>query len=77
MKSSRDYHGDVFYEVWRSGGNPDAVDYDRVEDCRWDYQEPEECAAGIMREEHNRRQKAQQAEWEQREQEQEQEDDRP
>jgi len=24
------YHGDVFYDVWRGGGNPDAVDYDRT-----------------------------------------------
>lgn len=28
----REYQGDVWYEVWRSGGNPDRVNEDRVED---------------------------------------------
>lgn len=28
----REYENDVFYEVWRSGGNPDAINYDRVEE---------------------------------------------
>lgn len=32
----REYEGDVFYEVWRSGGNVDRVDMDRVEDYRYD-----------------------------------------
>ena len=27
------YEGDVWYEVWRRGGNPDLVDSDRVQDC--------------------------------------------
>lgn len=31
-KEQHDYEMDVMYEVWRSGGNPDAVDYDRVRD---------------------------------------------
>ena len=26
----REYRGDVMYEVWRSNGNPDRIDYDRV-----------------------------------------------
>lgn len=29
----RRYEGDVEYEVWRSGGNPDMVDRDRVDNC--------------------------------------------
>lgn len=28
----RQYHNDVFYEVWRSGRDPDRIDYDRVQD---------------------------------------------
>lgn len=28
-----DYEGDVVYETWRRGGNPDRVDRDRVEEC--------------------------------------------
>lgn len=33
MRTKRmDYHGDVTYDVWRSGGNPDSIDRDRVED---------------------------------------------
>lgn len=28
----REYQGDVWYDVWRSGGNPDRVNEDRVED---------------------------------------------
>lgn len=29
----RRYEGDVFYTVWRSGRNPDAIDYNRVSDA--------------------------------------------
>lgn len=28
----RRYENDVFYEVWRSGRNPDAINYDRVDE---------------------------------------------
>lgn len=31
-KALSDYHGDVAYQVWRSGGNPDRVNPDRVTD---------------------------------------------
>lgn len=31
-EEQREYENDVFYEVWRSGGNPDRINYDRVED---------------------------------------------
>lgn len=30
----REFENDVFYEVWRSGRDPDRIDYDRVEDAR-------------------------------------------
>ena len=36
MRDRRDYENDVFYEVWRAGGNPDTIDYDRVDDHRWE-----------------------------------------
>ncbi len=32
----RKFEGDVIYEVWRSGGNPDAVDYNRLDDYWYD-----------------------------------------
>lgn len=32
-KSRHDYESDVYYEVWRSGGNPDTIDFDRVEEA--------------------------------------------
>ena len=32
----RQYENDVFYDVWRSGGNPDAIDYDRVTENFYD-----------------------------------------
>ena len=31
-KEEYDYENDVYYEVWRSGGNPDRIDMDRVND---------------------------------------------
>lgn len=31
-EKERRYRGDVLYDVWRAGGNPDAIDYDRVSD---------------------------------------------
>lgn len=44
-----DYWGDVLYEVWRSGGDVDRVDYDRVEDARYDGYDEYEAAASEMR----------------------------
>lgn len=32
------YLGDVEYEVWRRGGNPDRVDRDRVDEYYYDWQ---------------------------------------
>ena len=39
------YRGDVFYDVWRSGGNPDAVNDDRVEDAYYDGLEADYAAS--------------------------------
>lgn len=40
----RQYHNDVEYEVWRRGGNPGMVDYDRVEDRYYDGHEADATA---------------------------------
>lgn len=43
------YYGDVIYDVWRAGGNPDLVDADR---CSWRQDEglsAEDCAASELR----------------------------
>ncbi len=31
-REERRYEGDVVYDVWRNGGNPDHVDLDRIQD---------------------------------------------
>ena len=40
----RKFEGDVIYEVWRSGGNPDAVDYNRLDDYWYDELDAYEAA---------------------------------
>lgn len=45
----RDYENDVFYEVWRRGGNPDRIDDDRVSDAYYDGVYADDCAAREMR----------------------------
>ena len=49
-ESDRDrFHGDVVYEVWRSGGNPDAVDYDCTQSCYSDGVDASGCAGAELR----------------------------
>lgn len=48
-RDRRDYHKDVQYEVWRSGRNPDRLDYDRVEDHRLDGTDAYDAARCEMR----------------------------
>jgi len=55
-EEERQYHGDVEYEVWRSGGNPDLVDYDRVQDRFYDGQYPEQTASEELRRQRERHQ---------------------
>ena len=43
------YRGDVMYDVWRSGGNPDLVDYDRCRDDFFDGIDPRESANRELR----------------------------
>lgn len=46
----RNYENDVFYEVWRSGGDPDRIDFDgRVEDHFYNGDYPEDAAAHELR----------------------------
>ena len=47
--SFREYEGDVWYEVWRSSGNPDAVDTEDVQDYYEQGYYPEEAAESITR----------------------------
>ena len=55
-EEERRYEGDVMYDVWRGGGNPDAVDYDRARDAHYDGVRAEDHAAALMREDAARRQ---------------------
>ena len=45
----RRYEGDVMYEVWRREGNPDRVDYDRVQDAYYDGLTSDEAASREMK----------------------------
>lgn len=45
----RKYCGDVWYEVWRSGGNPDRVSYDRVGDHFYAGDSTEQAARSELR----------------------------
>ena len=40
----RTYEGDVVYEVWRSGGNVDHINDDRVSESYWDGLSAEQAA---------------------------------
>lgn len=49
-ESDRDrFHGDVVYEVWRSGGNPDAVDWDDTQRDYGDGIDAAQCAGAEVR----------------------------
>lgn len=43
-EEQRRYESDVFYEVWRSGGNTDRINPDRVQDRYWNGQDSESAA---------------------------------
>jgi len=42
-------HGDAVYETWRSGANPDAVDYELMDDDFYSGFSPEECIENEVR----------------------------
>ena len=48
-KDRRKYDGDVFYAVWRGGGNPDHIDTDRVRDAYYEHITAEDFAASEVR----------------------------
>ena len=43
-KERRKYQDDVSYQVWRNGGNPDRVDYGRVENGYYEGRHPADVA---------------------------------
>lgn len=45
----RRYENDVFYDVWRSGRDPDRIDDDRVDDARWNGLSADEAAEAEIR----------------------------
>ena len=49
------FRGDVWFEVWRSGGDPDAVDDDRIDDCYDSGACAVECASAELRKQRRRR----------------------
>jgi hypothetical protein len=46
------FRGDVIYQVWRSGGNPDRINDDRLSDRYWDGQNADEAASAELRSQH-------------------------
>jgi hypothetical protein len=47
-EEQRRYESDVFYEVWRSGGNTDRIDPDRVQDRYYNGQDAESAASAEL-----------------------------
>lgn len=47
-EEQRKYDNDVFYEVWRNGGNPDRIDFDRVQDRYYNGQDVESAASAEL-----------------------------
>lgn len=63
------YEGDVAYEIWRMGGNPDSVHPDRIADYKYEGYSADEAASRILRRDRERREiqrqeQAQQEQWE-------------
>ena len=48
-EEKRRYESDVFYEVWRSGGDTDRINPDRVQDRYWNGQDAESAASAELR----------------------------
>jgi len=49
MKTRYEYENDVFYEVWRNGGDPEMINYDRVDDRYYDGISTEDAALHELR----------------------------
>lgn len=48
-EEERRYHADVAYDVWRSGGNMDRVNYERVQDAFYNSVDSESAARSELR----------------------------
>ena len=51
----RKFDADVHYDVWRSGGNPDAIDRDALRDDYYAGEHAEDVATSIVRQQNARR----------------------
>ncbi len=49
-----DFNGDVVYDVWRNGGNPDEIDEVRLDEAYWDGYEADEFAQSEVRRQRDR-----------------------
>jgi hypothetical protein len=58
----RQFEADVYYEVWRSGGNPDRIDPDRLSDCYYDHHDVNDCASRILKSQRPKPQESEQEE---------------
>lgn len=58
----RRFYADVAYDVWRSGGNPDRIDHDRVRDAFYDGRTAESYASEVCRRQCEARQRREEAE---------------
>lgn len=59
-EEERKYRGDVWYEVWRAGGNPDAISDDRMQDSRDAGYNSDEAASMELRRQRRRREELEQ-----------------
>lgn len=53
-KEEREYEGDVVYDVWRRGGNPDRIDVERVQEHYYQGDEHEMAARDELRHQQRR-----------------------
>lgn len=61
---SDDYFGDAIYDVWRAGGNPDAVSRDEAWSAQQDGVSAEDFASSELRRQHRRDVERDMREWE-------------
>lgn len=54
----REYEADVFYEVWRGGGNPDAIDYDHTDNAYYNGIPADDCASSELSRQQHRNQES-------------------
>lgn len=62
-EDQRRYEGDVFYEVWRAGGNPDRINDDRVSDRYYNGDSSEQAARSELSHQRRARERQQEEEY--------------